>query len=205
MSLPRSRFMGGPCLISVLLGAASLLQAQVTGELQVQLKDPSGAGVAANGTLKSGSAPTKNFQTDAQGAYTATGLTLGSYSVRISRNGFATQTLSVKVTAGAAVSRTITLALGAQASSVNLVSVAPLPGSFMSKDDVPMNVRTASTQDMQNTQVINLPDFMNRKLGGVFINNNQENPYQPRLLRMRMRCGTRRIIRRVRRVGCLEE
>ena len=178
MSLPRSRFMGRACLISLLLGATSLIQA---GELQLQVKDPSGAGVVANGTLKSGSAPTCNFQTDAQGAYTATGLTPGRYSVEISKSGFARQTLSVNVTAGAPVSRTVTLALGAQASEVNVVSVAPLPGSSMSKDDVPMNVQAASALDIQNTQVIDLPDFMNRKLGGVFINNNQENPYQPDL------------------------
>jgi outer membrane receptor protein involved in Fe transport len=168
-------------LISLLLSAPSAMRAQGAGELRLQVNDPSGAGVAADGTLKSGSAPLRSFQTDDQGAYAATGLAAGRYAVEISKSGFANQTLNVNVTAGAPVSRTITLAIVAEKSSLDVVSVAPLPGTTMSKDDVPMNVQTANAQDLERTGAIALSDFMNRKLGGVFINNNQENPFQPDL------------------------
>lgn len=60
-------------VVSLLLlgGVAGLLRAQrSTGEIRLQVKDPSGAAVAAAGTLRSqGGNVNQSFQTDTQGAY----------------------------------------------------------------------------------------------------------------------------------------
>ena len=89
-----------------------------------------------------------------------------------------TQVAQVSVQS-APVSKTITLEVASQSSSINVVSVGPLPGSTMSKDDVPMNVQTASAKDLDESGAMDLSDFMNRRLTGVYVNNNQENPFQP--------------------------
>ncbi len=44
-----------------------------------------------------------------------------------------------------------------------------------------MNIQTASAKDIENSGAIDLSDFMNRNLNGVYVNNNQENPFQPDL------------------------
>ena len=44
-----------------------------------------------------------------------------------------------------------------------------------------MNVQTADSTDIQQSGAIDLSDFMNRNLNGVYVNNNQENPFQPDL------------------------
>ncbi len=97
------------------------------------------------------------------------------------KDGFATQTVRAEVSSGSPVSRTVTLALSSRETSVDVVSVAPLPGTTVSRDDVPMNVQTATAKDIANSGAIDLSDFMNRNLNGVYVNNNQENPFQPDL------------------------
>ena len=78
-------------------------------------------------------------------------------------------------------SQTVTLALSSQTTSLDVISVAPLSGTTMPKDDVPMNIQTATAKDIENSGAIDLSDFMNRNLNGVYVNNNQENPFQPDL------------------------
>ncbi len=54
--------------ILVLAVIAGTLPAQQTGEIRLQVKDPSGAVVAASGTLRNqGGGLNRIFQTDAQG------------------------------------------------------------------------------------------------------------------------------------------
>ena len=51
-----------------------------TGQIHLEVKDPSGAALVATGKLASvAPGPTRSFQTDAQGAYSFDGLTLGLY------------------------------------------------------------------------------------------------------------------------------
>src|SRR6185437_6707962 len=85
----------------------------------------------------------------------------------------------VDVRSSTPISRTVTLALSSQSTSVNVAAVAPLPGTTLSKDDVPMNIQSAGAKDIDTTGALDLSDFMNRALTGVYINNNQANPYQP--------------------------
>src|SRR5580704_6202411 len=108
-------------LFGVVLG---VLQAQgPTGELRVEVKDPSGAAMQAAGRLGE-----RSFETDAQGVYTFSNLAPGRYRLEVSRNGFVAQSVALDVTAGAAITRTVTMALAAQASRIDVVEATPLPG-----------------------------------------------------------------------------
>ena len=164
------------------LGSASFLWAQENGDIRLEVRDPSGAVTKASGTLRNlDTGAERTFETNAQGVFDFANLPYSRYQIRISKNGFATQTVRVDVRSATPVSQTVTLALGSQTTSVDVISVAPLPGTTIPKDDVPMNVQTANAKDIENSGAIDLSDFMNRNLNGVYVNNNQENPFQPDL------------------------
>ncbi len=161
--------------------AISPLQSQgPTGEIRLEVKDPSGAAAPASGQLRNLAAGTEQaFRTDAQGKYSFVNLTPGAYRVEVSRSGFATQAAQINVPAGTPVARTITLELRSQASSIDVVSVTPLPGTDLSRDEIPAPVQAASAKDIEGSGALDLSDFLNKRFNGVYVNENQANPFQP--------------------------
>ncbi len=153
---------------------------QPTGEIRLQVKDPSGAPMTASGRLENTSGAIKlAFQTDADGNHTFRDLPYGRYRLEVTRSGFATQSVSIDVKSSVAISRIVKLSLQAQATRVDVVATTPLPGTDLSLDQVPAPVQTASAQEIQNSGALDLSDALNKRLTSVFINENQENPYQP--------------------------
>jgi outer membrane receptor protein involved in Fe transport len=160
----------------------SFAGAQTNGDIRLQVKDPSGAAVRAPGVLKNLDAKTEtHFETDAQGAYEFTNLPFSHYEIQVTKEGFATRAARVEVRSATPLSQTLTLEISSRAETVTVTSVAPLPGTTVSKDDIPMNIQTAGAKAIDNSGALDLSDFMNRNLTGVYVNNNQENPYQPDL------------------------
>jgi len=169
-------------LLWALAATASSLWGQANGDIRLEVKDPSGAVTRASGTLRNlDTGAERTFETDAQGVFDFVNLPYGQYQIRISKNGFVTQIVHVDVRSAAPVSQPVTLALGSQKTSLDVISVAPLSGTNIPQGDVPMNVQTANAKDIENSGALDLSDFMNRTLTGVFVNNNQENPFQPDL------------------------
>ncbi len=169
---------------AALCGALALFPAVLgaqapSGEVHVEVKDPSGAPVEASGKLAGIAAKsTIRFLTDTRGVYTIMGLPYGRYRLEISKNGFATQSIVIDVQS-ATIFKAITLALAAQASTVDVVAATPLPGTDLPIDQIPAPVQTASARDLERTGSLDLADLMNRQLDGVHVNANQENPFQP--------------------------
>ena len=62
---------------------------------------------------------------------------------------------------------------------VEVIGTTPLPGLGLSRELIPAPVQSATDADMQRGNAINLPDFLNRSIGGVHINEMQGNPFQP--------------------------
>ena len=62
---------------------------------------------------------------------------------------------------------------------VEVVGTTPLPGLMLSRDLVPAPVQTATDRDIQRSNALHLGDFLNRNLGSVYINEIQNNPFQP--------------------------
>jgi outer membrane receptor protein involved in Fe transport len=146
----------------------------------VQVKDPTGAAMEASGKLE-GLAPEsqRSFQTDTQGTFTLGNLPYGRYRLQISKPGFVTQSISIDVHSASPISRTITMALGAQASKVDVVATTALPGIELPINEIPTPVQTATQADILNSSALDLGDFMNRRLNGVYVNEMQANPFQP--------------------------
>jgi outer membrane receptor protein involved in Fe transport len=156
-------------------------QAQTgVGELRVQVNDPSGAAMVASGKLESlVPGVRRTFQTDAHGTYSLKGLPFGRYRLELSRAGFATASELIDVQSAAPLTRTFTMRLGAQVSKVDVVSATPLGGTDLETNQIAGPVQTASTAEVENSGALDLSDFMNRRLNGVYLNEMQANPFQP--------------------------
>ena len=173
------RFWLAVCAAPVLL--ASFLFAQApAGEIHLEIKDPAGASVIASGKLEGRNPPVeRTFQTDAAGRANLDNLPLGSYRIEVSKTGFVTQSLPVEIPAPTSISVSVTLSLSAQASKIDVVATTPLAGSDLPLEVIPAPVQTITSHDLTETGALDLSDLLNRKLSGVNINNNQENPFQP--------------------------
>jgi outer membrane receptor protein involved in Fe transport len=164
----------------VLLVATAILSAQPpTGEIQLTVNDPSGVAMHAAGTLSnSAAALNRHFDTDALGRSTFSGLPYGHYRLDVSRDGFATQTVQIDVQSSTPVVRTVTMAVAATASKVDVISATPLAGTDLSVDQIPGPVQTATAEDMTSSGALNLTELMNRRLNGVFLNDMEGNSFQ---------------------------
>ncbi|MFO1220402.1 MAG: TonB-dependent receptor [Burkholderiaceae bacterium] len=65
------------------------------------------------------------------------------------------------------------------AEQVEVIGVSPIPGIDVSKDRVPANVQAARGADIDRSQSTDLTQFMSRRLGSVYVNEMQNNPFQP--------------------------
>ena len=153
---------------------------QSTGEIHLEVRDPAGSVMAASGRLQNlASGSFTPFDTDPRGAYTFKDLAFGRYRLQVSKSGFAAQSVLIDVLSAAPVSRTITLALAPQTSKIDVVAATPLPGTDLPIDLIPAPVQTASARDIEQSGSLDLSDLLNKRLNGVHINENQENPFQP--------------------------
>ncbi len=152
---------------------ARLAAQQPAGSIRIEVKDPSGAPVQASFRLGS-----QVVQGDLQGIGEFRNLAPGHYQVGISKIGFATQDIEIDLTSKD-VSRTVTLAILGGSSRVDVVAATPLAGSDLGKNQIAGPVQTATAADIESSGGLDLTDFMNRRLNGVYVNESQENPYQP--------------------------
>jgi outer membrane receptor protein involved in Fe transport len=153
---------------------------QSTGEIHLEVKDPAGSVMAASGRLQNlASGSLTLFDTDPQGVFIFTGLAFGRYRLQVSKSGFAAQSVLIDVLSAAPVSRVMTLSLAPQTSKIDVVAATPLPGTDLPIDLIPAPVQTASARDIEQSGSLDLSDLLNKRLNGVHINENQENPFQP--------------------------
>jgi len=112
----------------VVLGAGLPLHAQVnTGELRLHLADPAGLGLAASVTISSAASQyRKSFTANATGDIDVKSLPYGIYLVRSEDAGFAPRVMTIDVRSSAPTVHTITLAVAAVATSVDVSGQAPL-------------------------------------------------------------------------------
>ncbi len=64
-------------------------------------------------------------------------------------------------------------------SQILVIGNAPLPGYGLPANQIPANVQTADSKDMQRQQTLDLADYLNNNFSGVSISESQDNPFQP--------------------------
>lgn len=153
-----------------------------SGQIQLEVKDPAGSTARASGTLSRLSAGIQQtFETDEQGKYTFSNLPVGRYRVSLISAGFNSQSVLVDVESGTPVNLPVTLSIGSEATRVDVIASTPLPGLELTPEQIPAPVQTITEEDLLRTGSINLFDAMNQRLNGVFLNEVQNNPFQPDL------------------------
>ena len=70
-------------------------------------------------------------------------------------------------------------ALPQRMQSVDVISTTPLPGVGLAREQIAAPVQSATSADIDNSNALDLTDFMNRNLGSVHINEMQGNAFQP--------------------------
>jgi outer membrane receptor protein involved in Fe transport len=146
----------------------------------LEVKDPSGAVLVGSGKLENlATGEQRSFQTNSEGVYTFSALPFGRYRLEISSVGFAPQALSIDLQSAAVLTRTVTMALPAVSARVDVVGATPLSGTDLETNQIAAPVQTATAADIQDSGALELGDFMNRRLNGVYLNEMQENPFQP--------------------------
>lgn len=63
--------------------------------------------------------------------------------------------------------------------TVKVIEAAPLPGVDLPIGKVPPPVQTATADDIQRSQALDLSSFLTRRFNAVFANEIQNNPFQP--------------------------
>jgi outer membrane receptor protein involved in Fe transport len=63
--------------------------------------------------------------------------------------------------------------------TAEIVATTPVAGIGLPKNQIPAPVQTARSADIDRSHALDLSDFMNRRLGGVHVNEVQNNPFQP--------------------------
>lgn len=164
-------------LLTLIFLAASV-EAQNVGEIRLQVKDPSGADLRATGSL-SGPHVLQQFVTDNQGSRTFSNLAFGRYQLQLFRTGFATRNVTVEVRSSEPSDQQIILSLSSIHSSVSVFANTPIGQADIPADKVPVPVQGVTAQQIQDTNALDLADTLNKRINGVYVNENQNNPFQP--------------------------
>jgi iron complex outermembrane receptor protein len=64
-------------------------------------------------------------------------------------------------------------------SNMQVIGTTPLHGVGLPADMIASNVQSATSEDVERVQALDLSDFINKTLGSVSINSAQNNPFQP--------------------------
>ncbi len=66
--------------------------------------------------------------------------------------------------------------------TVEVIGTTPIPGLGTPRDQVPSNVQAVTGEQIEEQQSLNVTDYLNENINSVFINQAQNNPFQPDVL-----------------------
>ena len=150
------------------------------GEVRVQIRDPRGQPLQAQGTLFGPTAGrNRSVQISPDGSLVLSNLAFGSYRLLVSQFGFTSQTVDLQVRSSTPFTREVTLSVGDLSTTIDVVAATPISPLDVPRSDVPVPVQTLTSQTIEDTNAIDLTDVLKRRLNGVYVNENQNNPFQP--------------------------
>src|SRR5262249_36592735 len=111
---------------------------------------------------------------------TLDGISPGRYRLELSSTGFVPWSEVLEVAAGTSINREITLRLGTASDRIDVIETLPLAGLNVTTIEVAAPVQSVRAEQLaQRPGLASIADFLNLRLAGVSVNENQENPYQP--------------------------
>lgn len=182
--MPLVRLVALFLFLFVLLQDNNLAQSRTleagTGEIRLEIKDPTGHAIQARGTLY-GPIPDypRSITTAADGSVNLKDLPFGSYRLLLTRSGFAPRTIEFQIDSTTPVQRIVALSLGPVSTTVEVIASTPISSLDVPLSEVPAPIQSITSQTIEDTNAIDLTDAMRKRLNGVYINENQNNPFQP--------------------------
>lgn len=158
---------------------ASSVQPQNRGEIRIQVIDPTGAALKADGRLIGVGGTNRIFQTDALGKFILSDLAFGHYKIELSRNGFSPRIIGVNVNSTIPISQKVSLFIQNASMSVTVISPTPIGQVDQPLDQIPVPVQGLTAKNLEDSNALDLADLMNKRLTSVYINENAGNPFQP--------------------------
>ena len=172
--------LSAPILPLIGQATATSLYGQSRGEIQVYVRDSTGHPLQTHGTLYGPVAGSgRAVDSAADGSIAISDLAFGPYSLAIAQTDFASQTINFQVRSSAPITRDVILLVGRVSTTVNVIASTPIGTLDVPLSDVPVPVQAVTAQTIEDTNAIDLTDAMKRRLNGVYINENQNNPFQP--------------------------
>jgi outer membrane receptor protein involved in Fe transport len=175
-----SAFLSGAATSVATSQVTSQAETAQTGEIRIRTNDTTGHAVTAQGRL---SGPTgwrsRSVETAQDGSLTVPHLAFGRYTLTLAKSGFVTLVVNVEVLSQIAVTRELTFVVAGLATTVNVISATPIGSLDVSLADVPLPVQTVSAKTIEDTNALDLTDVLKKRLNGVYVNENQNNPFQP--------------------------
>ncbi len=171
-------------LLPLLLLCAGTVPARTQGvptrTLRVSVRDTTGRVLGGiHGNLYGPGVNRRPVETSSDGSLAVPDLAFGRYVLVLSQAGFATQHVSLLLDAQSPATRDVVLTVGGLSTTVDVISSPPIGALDVPLGDVPLPVQTLSTQTLEDTNAIDLTDALKRRLNGVYVNENQNNPFQP--------------------------
>ena len=168
------------CLVPVVAAAQT---ATLTG----RVTDAQGASVPGASVTATASAPptTPNAvppvtTTDESGSYRFPSLSPGTYTVTVTMPGFRVERREdVVLSADDTTALDVEIAVGGFAQQVDVVAVAPVAGSGISRNRVPATVSVISGDQLEARPASTLADVLHERLGAVTLEGAIANPMQP--------------------------
>jgi outer membrane receptor protein involved in Fe transport len=171
-----------PRLAALALLPVFLFAQSNPARLDLQVRDPLGAPLAASGLLESTTTSFRlAFSTSSSGTASLPNLTPGPYRLRLSRDGFVSHDELLTLTPAQTLTRNLTLPLGPSSYTISVVSATPLAGLDRPLDEIPAPVQTLTSQDFTATNAPDLSSLLNLRFNNVYLNEVQGNPFQPDL------------------------
>ena len=151
-----------------------------TGELRLHVEDSTGHSLETRGTLYNPvTGASRAVDSAGDGSFVIRDLAFGRYQLTLSRAGFASQIINFQVQSSLPVTRDVTLHVTVDPTTVNVIASSPIGTLDVPLYGVSLPVQTLTAQTLEETNAIDLTDAMKRRLNGVYVNENQNNPFQP--------------------------
>jgi len=68
-----------------------------------------------------------------------------------------------------------------QSDTIEVIGITPTHGVGLPENRIPYNIQSVTSDDLEQSQSLDITDYMNRNLGSVSLNDAQNNPLQPDL------------------------
>ena len=144
-------------VIAVCAGASLTLAQRISGELRLQVTDPTGSGIQATATIVGqATGVDRTFETDEAGHFTVRGLPLGKYELTLRTEGFLSKAELIEITSQLPLEHRVSLEITPLTTTIDVKDVDTLLDPVRAGDYLPHSALEDRASSAPNRAVVNL-------------------------------------------------